>query len=298
MAFSGTYYLWYSNGLTAEFSGGYSVDAAGSTLTASQSFVVAGGAPFTYGGLVNGSTTDFVATLDWTGEPFVFSPNAGAYDGGVPFPDYTPGAPVTLVCFVEGTRILTDRGEVAVEDLRAGDLVATLADPAAPFAPVLWIGHRKVRLAGHPQAQAMAPIRIRAGALAENTPHRDLLVSPDHCLLLDGALVPARLLVNGASIVTEQGLAEVTYYHIELARHDAVLAEGAAAESWLDAGNRAWFQNSPVPLLHVSATLAAHATTAMTPCAPLLLAGPGLGAIRDRLALRAAALPAAEALAA
>ncbi len=291
MAFSGTYNMWLNmGGFELIFLGEVTLDDENATLSGSEGFFVDGD-PFTYNGTVNGSTTDFVATRDF-GSQYVFSPNPNAYNDGDPPPAFTAGAPVTLVCFAQGTRILTDRGEVAVEALRAGDLVATLADPASPFAPVLWIGHRKVRLAGHAHARDLAPIRIRAGALAENTPHRDLLVSPDHGLLLDGALVPARLLVNGRTIVAEHGLAEVTYYHIELARHDAVLAEGAAAESWLDAGNRSWFQNSATALLRVEGTLADHATRAMTPCAAVLLAGPELGALRDRLALRAAALPA------
>jgi hypothetical protein len=213
--------------------------------------------------------------------------------GNVP-PDYEPvsvvdysglDASTFTVCFAAGTRILTDRGEAPVESLRAGDLVATLGQGGAPFAPVLFLGQRRIRLAGR-AAAGLAPIRIRAGALAESTPHRDLLVSPDHCLFLDGVLVPARLLVNGQTITLEHGLAEVTYYHIELPRHDVVLADGAPAESWLDCGNRAWFANAPAALLRVDGTLAAHAKAGAAPCAPVLQAGPALAAIRDRIALR------------
>jgi hypothetical protein len=97
--------------------------------------------------------------------------------------------------------------------------------------------------------------------------------------------VPARLLVNGISIAVEDGLAEVTYFHIELPAHDVVLAEGAAAESWLDAGNRSWFENAPTALLRVTATPDAHAGEEATPCAPVIQAGPRLAAIRDRVAL-------------
>jgi hypothetical protein len=194
-----------------------------------------------------------------------------------------------VVCFVAGTRILTARGEKPVESLRPGELVATLSGQGSPLKPVLFLGRRRIALAGNPHAAELAPVRIRAGALGENTPHRDLLVSPDHCLYLDGALVPARLLVNGGSIAVEKGLAEVTYFHIELPAHDVVLAEGAAAESWLDAGNRSWFENASTALLRVSATLDAHTTEDVTPCAPVIQAGPRLAAIRDRIALLAAA---------
>jgi Ca2+-binding RTX toxin-like protein len=198
----------------------------------------------------------------------------------------TPGE--VTVCFAQGTDILTAHGEVRVEDLRAGDMVATLGLGGAPVAPVLWVGRRRIVLAGNPAADLLAPIRIRAGALGDHAPHRDLLVSPDHCLLLDGALVPARLLVNGTSIVAESDTAEVTYFHVELASHDVLLANGAAAESWLDAGNRAWFENAPVALLSVAAAPDAHATQAATPCAEVVQGGPRLAAIRDAIALRAA----------
>jgi len=191
------------------------------------------------------------------------------------------------VCFAEGTRILTARGEVAVEKLRPGELIACVSGRGAPMRPAVWIGRRRIPLAGHPDAGNLAPIRIRAGALAESTPRRDLLVSPDHCLFLDGALVPARMLVNGRTIVIEEGLADVTYFHIELEEHDVVLAEGAAAESWLEAGNRAWFENAPVALLRVEATLDAYAADGAEPCAPVVQGGPRLRALRDAIALRA-----------
>jgi hypothetical protein len=143
---------------------------------------------------------------------------------------------------------------------------------------VLFLGRRRFVLAGNPAAAEVAPIRIRAGALAENTPHRDLLVSPDHCLFLAGRLVPARLLVNGTTIRPETRLAEVTYFHVELEDHDVLLAEGAPAESWLDTGNRAWFENAPVAMLAPAA------------CAPIVQGGAELAEIRDALALRAAAI--------
>ncbi len=204
-----------------------------------------------------------------------------------------------VVCFVAGTRILTAQGEKPVESLRPGELVATLSGQGSPLKPVVFLGRRRIALAGNPHAAELSPVRIRAGALGPNTPHRDLLVSPDHCLFRDGALVPARLLVNGTSIAVEKGLAEVTYFHIELPAHDVVLAEGAAAESWLDAGNRAWFENAPTALLRVTATPDAYAHEEAQPCAPVIQAGPRLAAIRDRIALHRqvpAALPARRAL--
>ena len=83
-------------------------------------------------------------------------------------------------------------------------------------------------------------MRIAAHAFAPGLPHRVLHLSPDHALWLDGVLIPAHLLVNGAS-VARQAVDDITYWHIELARHDIILAEGLPAETYLDTGNRRAF---------------------------------------------------------
>ena len=146
-----------------------------------------------------------------------------------------------VTCFVRGTRILTESGEIAVEALRIGDRVVTASGATRP---VKWIGHRAYDgrfIAGNRNA---LPIRIRAGALDENVPHRDLLVSPHHAMLLDGVLIPAEHLLNGASILQEEAVESVAYFHIELDSHDVLIAEGAAAESFVDCDSRALFQNA------------------------------------------------------
>ena len=145
-----------------------------------------------------------------------------------------------VVCFLAGTRIATPAGPVAIEDLRAGDLVLT-ADGGTR--KIVWMGRRSVtRLFADPLTTH--PIRLKAGALGDDLPVRDLLVSPDHALHLGGLLVQAGALVNGTSITRHMPAEErFTYHHIELTDHALVLAEGVAAETYVDNVSRRRFDN-------------------------------------------------------
>ena len=206
----------------------------------------------------------------------------GASPPGGSFVDWKPDATLggtdiflssTFVCYGEGTQILTDVGEIPVERIIEGTRVITLQGGEQIPQPVVWVGRMRVLLARHKHPEAAAPVRIRRHALADNVPHRDLLVSPEHCLFIDGKLFVARSLLNGTTIVQDMSLPEVTYYHIETARHAIVLAEGLAAETYLDTGNRAYFQNSGVALMlhpefHVNVGLRCWEEDA---CAPLAI---------------------------
>ena len=149
----------------------------------------------------------------------------------------------SVLCYAAGTRIATPRGEVPIEALRVGDLV-TCAGPDASVQPILWIGRIEAQLAGHPQPERAWPVLIRAGALGAGRPRRDLRVSPDHGVFLEGALVPAKLLIDGVTILQERWWTAITYLHLELPEHAILLAEGLAAESWLDDGRRDEFDNA------------------------------------------------------
>ena len=183
-----------------------------------------------------------------------------------------------IPCFCPGTLILTEKGERAVEGLAIGDRVVTLSGQARE---IRWIGRR-----GYDPARIevgrtnILPILIRAGALGENTPRRDLHVSPGHAFYFEGALIPAGDLVNCASIVQRLSLERVEYIHLELETHDVIFAEGAEAESYLDEGNRRQFENA-----------ASWQGVAVGPeFAPRLREGERVMAIRRRLADRARTL--------
>nr|MDA8248634.1 Hint domain-containing protein [Rhodospirillales bacterium] len=186
-------------------------------------------------------------------------------------------------CFAEGTRIATTRGEVAVEALAVGDIVpAGLAGAQR----IDWLGHRHVDCRRHPRPESVWPVRIRADAFAPGQPLRDLLLSPDHAIFVDGRLIPVRYLVNGATIVQE-ARERVTYWHVELPRHDILCAEGLAVESFLDTGNRGSFDNGgPAIRLHPDFALRIWQAKG---CAPLLTEGADLTALRRRLHDRAVA---------
>ncbi|QLH38295.1 MAG: Hint domain-containing protein [Defluviicoccus sp.] len=143
-------------------------------------------------------------------------------------------------CLLEGTLVQTHDGERLVENLRAGDLVIT-ADGTT--APIRWIGHTQTNR-HQPDPLSILPIRIRAGALGENLPARDLLLSPDHAVFIDGTLVQAGALVNGRSVVREWNAPKsFNYYHVELEAHALILAEGAPVETFVDNVDRMSFDN-------------------------------------------------------
>ena len=149
-----------------------------------------------------------------------------------------------IICFVPGTRIRTPTGPILVEELAEGDRICT--KDSGPQA-VRWIGSRRMtggRLIVMPQ---LRPIRLRAHALADGEPDGDLIVSPDHRVLLKGpvaqalfdtpeVLVAARDLINDRTVRVMNACREVTYVHLMLDAHQIVWANGVECESFHPAG--------------------------------------------------------------
>jgi hypothetical protein len=145
-----------------------------------------------------------------------------------------------VVCYGPGTLIRTIAGDVAVEDLRIGDLVVT---GSGEHRPVRWLGQRTVACRQHPDPRMAHPVRIARDAIGPNRPCRDLTVSPEHAVavtVVDEVLVPAHRLVNGATIAYAE-CETITYWHVELDSHDILIANGLPAESYIDCGNRSFF---------------------------------------------------------
>jgi hypothetical protein len=137
-------------------------------------------------------------------------------------------------------------------------------------------------------AAKTAPILIKAGALAAGMPARDLRVSPDHAMELDGHLIPAKHLVNGSSIIQETWCRRVRYFHLELEAHGLLLSEGTWSESYLDDGNRHAFNNAAMTGLFLDFEAGrSKGQYDHQACLPVLRQGLKLDEIHGRLALRA-----------
>jgi hypothetical protein len=157
------------------------------------------------------------------------------------------GGPV--VCFLKGTKILTQRGHIAIENIQISDRVVTkgkilnnetLANDNFKLEPIVWVSNFNV-----PKLNVDSyPICIKQNALGPNRPFEDLYVSPNHGIIINGKLVPAKNLANGITIYQDCSKDSITYYHLELKKHSAIVANGVLSESFLDLNNKYAFNYS------------------------------------------------------
>jgi hypothetical protein len=266
-----------TTGLTATLSGlynaGSAVDFTGLVYSGTDSYAYAAGA---------------LTILDTAEDATLARLSLNPADGYSQFavtPDDGTGILVTAIaCFRQGTRLQTAAGPVAVEALKVGDRLATVSGETRP---VTWIGHRRVDCRRHPSPARVWPVLVRKGAFGA-APRTDLFLSPDHAIFADGMLVPVHALLNGATIV-QQSCDVAVYWHVELPRHDVVLAEGLPCESYLDTGGRALF--TPGAALAPPQGDAVAWAWEGSGYAPLTIAGAALARLRERLRPQAPSRP-------
>ena len=180
-------------------------------------------------------------------------------------------------CLLRGTNIQAASGERKVEDLAVGDLLPTVF---GGIRPIQWIGRYPVKKSdpSRPWVEEALPVRVARSALAPDVPHADLYVTGWHALLVDGLLVPACCLINGATIRRHEAREddELEFFHIKFESHDAIYAEGAPVETLLSVDERAvnfaeYFRLYGVP------------ETEETPCAPRVSYGGRRGEFKSRI---------------
>lgn len=149
-------------------------------------------------------------------------------------------------CFCRGTLIKTLNGTVAIEDIKVGDLVLTRDHE---FQPVRWVGSTHLSKSNLETTPKLKPVRIRAGSLGQNSPEVDLLVSPQHRVLVRSKiaqrmfgtpeiLVAAKHLCEIDGIEISEDAADVCYHHLMFDQHEVIFSNGAETES-LYAGEQA-----------------------------------------------------------
>lgn len=144
-----------------------------------------------------------------------------------------------ILCFTPGTMIATPYGLRDVACIAKGDMVLTYDEGPQP---VLIVNHSHLSSQNLTQSPHLRPILLKAGSLGPNLPTKDLLVSPQHRMLLSGwhaqlmfgteqLLAPAKGLLNDSTILSQSANKGVTYIHLGFARHQIITANGAATES-------------------------------------------------------------------
>lgn len=187
--------------------------------------------------VVSGSDTDGLV-----GSQFAFTTDASvpAEANRAKIYDPSVGTPIAeWVCFTAGTLITTPFGDIPVEALKLGDLVQTKDDG---LQKIRWIGSRQLQLIKGKVTPA-TPIRIAENSIGNAKPNRNLVVSQQHRILVDGGatevlfgeaevLVPAKHLVNQNNITYASDLSSVQYVHIMFDKHQIITSNGLKSESF------------------------------------------------------------------
>ena len=147
---------------------------------------------------------------------------------------------VVVPCFTPGSMITTMRGEIPVQELTVGDRVITRDNGAQE---IRWMGTKQLSVLELRDKEHLRPVRIRAGSLGRGLPERDMLVSPNHRVLVTRpevslyfsepeVLVPAKHLVNQTEGITQVAANGIDYIHFMFDNHEVVLSDGSWTESF------------------------------------------------------------------
>ena len=168
------------------------------------------------------------------------------------------------VCFAKGTYILTNKGYILIENLKIGDrlitcgkitnndmldkkisnaLVNTSLKHDFPTKQIQWISYFELSKLN----ENSYPILFKKGCIDKwkKIPSTDLRVSPEHSVCIKNRMIPAKNLINGTTIYQDTSFETITYYHIEMPYHCAIISNGLLTESYLDTGNRGIFNPAP-----------------------------------------------------
>ncbi|WP_309681547.1 Hint domain-containing protein [Asaia bogorensis] len=182
-------------------------------------------------------------------------------------------------CFLADTMIATPDGARPVQDLVAGDLIVTLEGGHRVARPIMrMVSQQQIVSPTLPDDLAGYAVCVARNALADNQPCKDMYLTSEHCLHLDGGLVPVRMLVNGQSVRYDRERLEYTYYHIDMGEHYIILADGVEVESYLP--NLDELRISGADSLN-------YARVLVTPAAPLRVEQDFVEPLHRRIAARA-----------
>lgn len=157
----------------------------------------------------------------------------------------------TIHCFLSGTLIKMKDECKAVEDIQIGDYVQAFVDDSFVQRKVIAINKSLIIV----HNADYYPICIKKHAFAKNVPSQDLYVTSEHCLYINKAFIPVRMLVNGRSIIWDRKDTSYYVYHIETEEHSIIESNGLLSESYLDTdlkkrkvAQKSWEKDAAAPL--------------------------------------------------
>ncbi|WP_196424081.1 Hint domain-containing protein [Commensalibacter melissae] len=193
-------------------------------------------------------------------------------------------------CFLLGTNILTSKGEKPVESLSVGDEVVAICNNGRINRKIVWIGKTDISVDQGKNRYDLYPVCIKAHAFGLNKPHRDLYLTPEHTVYIDGGLIPVRMLVNGRSIVIDKSRDKFQIYHVETEQHSILLSENLMTESYLNTDDKYLFDNDIVNFGLEFNEHAGHKSWENDAAAPLTVSRGKVEPIWNRLDRRATQL--------